>query len=157
MGKGSLLMEGCFERWRKVDFSAGSSTQEGYSNACVLPGACCVCFCSYLSFPAADVYYENVLYQRPSRGGRTNLHCCLFFSGTCHPTVLTSMPAQRRPLLTPSLLFLLLWLCSLLLLCKRLIPRLLSSFNVIWTCRAFEEEENQRVDPSCGFRRIEHA
>lgn len=71
----------------QMAFSAGSSTQEGCSNAGVLPGACCVCFCSYLSFPAADVYYENVLFQRPSRGWRTNLHCCLFFLGPVTPQV----------------------------------------------------------------------
>lgn len=86
------------------------------------------------------------------------LHGCLFFLGPCCPVVLTSTPAQQRPLLTPILTFsAVVNLLHALLLQTRLIPRLRSSFNVMWIHHAVEEEENQHGFPRCGFRRLEHA
>lgn len=125
-------------------------TRRMFKCRCVA-GDCCVCFCSYFSFRATGVYY-NVLSQRPSRGWRTNLHCCLFFLGPCHPAVLASVPAQLCPLLTLILaISAAMDLLRTVLLQPRLIPRLLYSFSVIWIHHAVEEEENQRVDPSPGF------
>lgn len=69
----------------QMAFSAGKVHEKMFKCRCVA-GACCVCFCfSYFSFLATGVYYDKVLCQRPSHVWRTNLHCCLFFSGTLSP------------------------------------------------------------------------
>lgn len=163
MGKPRLLMEGCFERWRKVDFSGNRwlSLLGQVHKKDVQMQVCCpvpVVFVSALTFHSQRLTFitRMFFFRGPVVDGElTFIAVCFFWVLSPHRSDLhaCSTAPPSHPILAISAAMDLLPAVPLQ---TCLIPRLLSS-NVIWTHHAFEEEENQRVDPTCGFHRIEHA